>query len=152
MPVQYVTTKGGNKVAVYKDSAGRVWMVDKAGDVFLDTGDPDVGVFAIDASGNMINYWEDGGETKSKVVGNVEDLWFANMKGGAPLAVFTEDPGSGIPVEAYMNQNGLTGDMKFPPYIDERMLSREEQAKIYSRKMKLKDLPPEVAQRLMNLR
>ena len=46
-PFSYVTTKGGNKVAVYRDALNRVWMVDQAGDVFMDTGDPDVGVFAV---------------------------------------------------------------------------------------------------------
>ena len=45
--IQYVTTKGGNQVAVAEDPQGRTFFIDKAGNLYYDTGDADIGAYLV---------------------------------------------------------------------------------------------------------
>ena len=43
----YMVTQGGNKVGVTVDKQGRAFFVDKAGDLFYDSGDPKIGFYVV---------------------------------------------------------------------------------------------------------
>ena len=43
----YMVTQGGNKVGVMVDRRGRASFIDKAGDLFYDSGDPKVGFYVV---------------------------------------------------------------------------------------------------------
>lgn len=43
----YVTTKAGNQVAVAEDSRGRTFFIDKAGNLYYDTGDVNIGAYLV---------------------------------------------------------------------------------------------------------
>lgn len=43
----YMVTQGGNKVGVTVDRRGRAYFIDKAGDLFYDSGDPKVGFYVV---------------------------------------------------------------------------------------------------------
>ena len=43
----YMVTQGGNKVAVTVDKQGRAFFVDKAGDLYYDSGNPKVGFYVV---------------------------------------------------------------------------------------------------------
>ena len=45
--LQYVTTKGGNKVVVGEDSVGRVYFIDATGNFYYDTGSSDLGFYVV---------------------------------------------------------------------------------------------------------
>ena len=45
--IEYVTTKGGNQVAVGEDSRGRTFFIDKGGNLYYDTGDVNIGAYLV---------------------------------------------------------------------------------------------------------
>ena len=45
--VQYLLTKGGNKVIVGEDPEGRVYFVDTNGNFYYDSGDPELGFYLV---------------------------------------------------------------------------------------------------------
>ena len=45
--LQYVTTRGGNKVMIGEDTEGRVYFVDAAGNFYYDTGSADLGFYVV---------------------------------------------------------------------------------------------------------
>lgn len=45
--LQYVTTKGGNKVVIGEDNEGRVYFVDGAGNFYYDTGNSQLGFYVV---------------------------------------------------------------------------------------------------------
>lgn len=45
--LQYVTTKGGNKVVIGEDAEGRVYFVDAAGNFYYDTGSSSLGFYVV---------------------------------------------------------------------------------------------------------
>ena len=45
--ISYVTTKAGNQVAVAEDPNGRTFFIDKAGNLYYDTGDSKVGAYMV---------------------------------------------------------------------------------------------------------
>ena len=45
--IRYVKTAGGNTVAMGSDSKGRVFFLDKAGDLFYDTGNKNLGYYVV---------------------------------------------------------------------------------------------------------
>lgn len=45
--IQFVKTKGGNQVAVAEDPRGRTFFIDKAGNLYYDTGDPSIGAYMV---------------------------------------------------------------------------------------------------------
>ncbi|EFJ49095.1 hypothetical protein VOLCADRAFT_117417 [Volvox carteri f. nagariensis] len=72
----YFKTPGGRWVAAAEDDQGRFFMIDEVGDLYYDSGDPDVGLYAMDTQGNLFNFYRDpdDGEQKITPVGNVSDL------------------------------------------------------------------------------
>ena len=47
--VSYVKTAGGNTVGVKMDAEGRLYMFDRAGNLYYDTGDPRLGFYIVRA-------------------------------------------------------------------------------------------------------
>lgn len=45
--LQYVTTKGGNKVVVGEDTEGRVYFIDGSGNFYYDTGSSELGFYVV---------------------------------------------------------------------------------------------------------
>ena len=45
--MQYMMTKAGNQVMVGEDQDGRVYFIDKGGNFYYDSGDPEVGMYAV---------------------------------------------------------------------------------------------------------
>eukprot|EP00798_Chlamydomonas_sp_ICE-L_P018864 gene18864-25419_t len=71
----YFKTPGGNWVASAQDEEGRLFMIDQIGDLYYDTGDPEIGFYVMDTQGNLYNEYADlDGERKIKAVGNVREL------------------------------------------------------------------------------
>mmetsp|Transcript_26196 Transcript_26196/g.57226 ORF Transcript_26196/g.57226 Transcript_26196/m.57226 type:complete len:347 (+) Transcript_26196:169-1209(+) len=71
----YFKTAGGNWVGAAEDEQGRLFMIDQVGDLYYDSGDPDIGMYAMDTQGNLYNFYNDvDGERKITPVGNIADL------------------------------------------------------------------------------
>ncbi|MEW5301019.1 MAG: hypothetical protein WDW38_009412 [Sanguina aurantia] len=71
----YFKTPAGSWVAAAEDKQGRFFMIDQAGDLYFDTGDPQVGMYAMDTQGNLFNFYVDtDGQQKITPVGSVNDL------------------------------------------------------------------------------
>jgi hypothetical protein len=47
----YARTPGGNWIAAAADETGRVYVIDQAGDLYYDSGDPALGVIAVRCKG-----------------------------------------------------------------------------------------------------
>ncbi|GLC36467.1 hypothetical protein PLESTB_000151400 [Pleodorina starrii] len=71
----YFKTPGGRWVAAAEDEQGRFFMIDEVGDLYYDSGDPNIGLYAMDTEGNLFNFYRDtDGEQKITPVGNVAEL------------------------------------------------------------------------------
>lgn len=71
----YAKTPGGNWIAAAQDPEGRLFMIDEIGDLYYDSGDPRVGIYALDTQGNLFNIYQDvDGTRRTTPVGNVQDL------------------------------------------------------------------------------
>jgi hypothetical protein len=42
---------GGNWIAAAQDMRGRVYIIDQAGDLYYDSGNPDIGIYAVSDTG-----------------------------------------------------------------------------------------------------
>lgn len=142
----------------------------------------------VDKSGNITNYWEDEGQTKSQSVGNIRDLREVRTKEFGDTVFFPEVGGSRIPADVYARQSGLPkardplfsiaglcqkadgnpwavpsskllvliwavfcacqGTEAYPPFMEDRLLTPEERAQVYSEQLRMDELPPQVVQRL----
>ncbi|KAK9835698.1 hypothetical protein WJX74_006156 [Apatococcus lobatus] len=83
----YVKTKAGNFAMVNYDGSGRMYMIDEAGTLYYDTGEPSLGMYIVSLNGDMYNLFIDkDGEPNQVKVGNVADLASINVKdiGGIP--------------------------------------------------------------------
>ena len=65
-------------------------------------------VVQVDVSGNITNYWEDEGETKSRQVGNMRNLQAGSTKELGDAVFFVERGGIVIPLSEYTRQNGFS--------------------------------------------
>lgn len=71
----YYKTPGGHWVAVSEDSEGRHFMIDEAGDLYYDTGDPEMGIYVMDRQGDLYNFYKGpDGQRQITPVGNIADL------------------------------------------------------------------------------
>ncbi|KAG1654846.1 hypothetical protein FOA52_007597 [Chlamydomonas sp. UWO 241] len=71
----YFKTPGGHWVAAAEDEQNRLFMIDEIGDLYYDSGDADIGMYAVDTKGNLYNFYNDiDGERKITPVGNVSDM------------------------------------------------------------------------------
>uniref|UniRef100_A0A7S3VI82 Uncharacterized protein n=1 Tax=Dunaliella tertiolecta TaxID=3047 RepID=A0A7S3VI82_DUNTE len=71
----YFKTAGGHWVGAAEDEAGRLFMIDEVGDLYYDSGDPAIGMYAMDTQGNLFNFYNDvGGERKITPVGNIAEM------------------------------------------------------------------------------
>jgi len=73
--ILWTKSKGGEPLAIFKDEKGRIYMIDKYGNLYYDTGSPESGFFIVERNGNMINLRIDqNGELVRAPVGNIADL------------------------------------------------------------------------------
>ncbi|GBF97608.1 hypothetical protein Rsub_10744 [Raphidocelis subcapitata] len=71
----YARTPGGNWIASATDPQGRLFMIDEIGDLYYDSGDPRIGLYALDTDGNLFNIYRDvDGVRRTTPVGNIADL------------------------------------------------------------------------------
>ncbi|KAI8466813.1 MAG: hypothetical protein J3K34DRAFT_524222 [Monoraphidium minutum] len=71
----YARTPGGNWIAAAQDPDGRLFMIDEIGDLYYDSGDPKIGIYALDTEGNLFNIYQDvDGARRTTPLGNVQDL------------------------------------------------------------------------------
>lgn len=125
--IEYLTTKGGNRVAVSTDAQGHVWMVDRAGDLYFDTGDPNVGFFVVDPEGEMVNMWEENGKTQRKMVGNINELANVRTKELGDVSAFpTRDSSQDIDIATFAQENEMSGGVPgaYPRFLEDRVVSR----------------------------
>lgn len=90
--VALLRTAGGNLVAATRDEAGNIFMYDKNGNIYYDTG-AEQGIYIVDSSGDMFNTWADTrGEVQRAYVGNIRDLREFSVKeiGGVPVEQLAE--------------------------------------------------------------
>ncbi|KAK9868064.1 hypothetical protein WJX84_000029 [Apatococcus fuscideae] len=95
--LNYVKTKAGNWAMVNYDGSGRMYMIDEAGTLYYDTGEPAMGIYIVDLQGDMYNLFMDrDGEPNQVRVGNVADLASINVKdiGGIPTQSLAEAVGA----------------------------------------------------------
>lgn len=86
--IRYLKTDKGNPVAVTTDDRGNIMMVDPAGNLYYDTGSPQLGIYMVTMNGDMYNlYIDTEGEQQKALVGNVKDLRSIKVKdiGGIPI-------------------------------------------------------------------
>jgi len=71
----FAQTREGRWLATAADEQGRLLMVDELGDLFYDSGDPKLGMYAVDARGDVYNFFQDaGGERRITPLGNISGL------------------------------------------------------------------------------
>lgn len=74
----YIRTKGGNKVLIAEDEAGRTFLVDQDANLYYDSGIEEVGWYIVAGrDGEVTNLFYDeqnGGKLSRRVVGNIRDL------------------------------------------------------------------------------
>ncbi|KAJ9507477.1 hypothetical protein QJQ45_006504 [Haematococcus lacustris] len=112
----YFRTPGGNWVAAAEDQQGRLFMVDEIGDLYYDSGDRDVGLYAMDTQGNLFNFYTDEDrQRKITPVGNVSDLQsfkiseLAGVKLDREVNVVAFTDGRQVPLPpgtGYIDENG----------------------------------------------
>ncbi|KAK9842037.1 hypothetical protein WJX81_005422 [Elliptochloris bilobata] len=87
--VHYMVTRGGNKVAVTVDKQGRAYFVDKAGDLYYDSGNQKIGFYVVDTQDQIFNvYLGSDGEPRRVKVGDLRDLGTVRVTdlGGIPVS------------------------------------------------------------------
>ena len=57
----YFKTSGGNWVAASEDEDGRLFMIDEIGDLYYDSGEPDIGLYAVSGWGSLPLLYAVGG-------------------------------------------------------------------------------------------
>eukprot|EP00199_Chlamydomonas_sp_CCMP681_P006596 CAMPEP_0119107874 /NCGR_PEP_ID=MMETSP1180-20130426/12071_1 /TAXON_ID=3052 ORGANISM="Chlamydomonas cf sp, Strain CCMP681" /NCGR_SAMPLE_ID=MMETSP1180 /ASSEMBLY_ACC=CAM_ASM_000741 /LENGTH=286 /DNA_ID=CAMNT_0007093421 /DNA_START=299 /DNA_END=1159 /DNA_ORIENTATION=- len=112
----YFKTAAGNWLAAAEDEEGRLFMIDEVGDLYYDSGDPQIGMYAMDTEGNLFNFYNDvGGERKITPVGNISDMQkfkineVAGVKLDREVNVVGFKDGSEIPLPpgtGYVNEDG----------------------------------------------
>lgn len=70
----YAKTPGGNWIASAQDMRGRVYIIDQAGDLYYDSGNPDIGIYAVDPQGNLFNIYMEDNQRRITPVGNITDM------------------------------------------------------------------------------
>lgn len=75
----YARTPQGNWVASAADPAGRVFVIDQAGDLYYDSGNPQVGVYAVRGTGWAVAGWLAG----SRAAVHCCAAWAAGLGGAA---------------------------------------------------------------------
>ena len=74
----YIRTKGGNRVLLAEDEAGRTFLVDQDANLYYDSGIEEVGWYIVAGrDGEVTNLFFDeqnGGKLSRRVVGNIRDL------------------------------------------------------------------------------
>lgn len=116
----YARTPGGNWIAAAADETGRVYVIDQAGDLYYDSGDPALGVIALDRQGNLFNlYLDESGSRAITPLGNVSQLTrfkiseIAGIKLDHDVTVVAMADGSSIPLPPGAGMVGADG--KFVP-------------------------------------
>ncbi|PNW78095.1 hypothetical protein CHLRE_10g464050v5 [Chlamydomonas reinhardtii] len=123
----YFKTPQGRWVAAAEDEQGRFFMIDEVGDLYYDSGDPDIGLYAMDTQGNLFNFYRDtDGQQKITPVGNVADLKkfkigeIAGIKLDRDVNVVAFQDGTAAPLppgSAYVDP--YTGEVKGPDELVE---------------------------------
>lgn len=86
--VTVLKTQGGNLVAATADSSGRLFLFDRLGNIYYDTGDSRLGFFIVDTSGDMFNLFiDERGSPQRAAVGNLAELKAIKVSqiGGVPI-------------------------------------------------------------------
>ncbi|GIL61428.1 hypothetical protein Vafri_15877 [Volvox africanus] len=123
----YFKTPGGRWVAAAEDEQGRFFMIDEVGDLYYDSGNPDIGLYAMDTQGNLFNFYRDtDGQQKITPVGNVSDLKqfkigeIAGIKLDRDVNVVAFQDGSSAPLppgSTYVDP--YTGELRGPDQLVE---------------------------------
>jgi hypothetical protein len=141
---EYVTTAGGATVLFAQDEAGRVFLVDAAGDLYYDSGDPTVGWYIVDTKDNVFNLYFDDGAPARRRVGSLADLRTVDAAALAGLPVaelraagiaasgrvtgFLSDEGVPLPPNAPLG-TGLDGrSVVGPPVLEDDVMLVEKKA------------------------
>lgn len=139
--LQYVKTAGGATVLLAEDSSGRPFLVDGAGDLYYDSGDPDVGWYIVDADNNVFNLFFEDGSPRRVRVGTLDALAsvdatrlaglpVASMRAagaaaGARLTGFVADDGVPLPPNAPVSV-AADGRPAGPPVLEEDVMLLEK--------------------------
>ncbi|CAD7704302.1 unnamed protein product, partial [Ostreobium quekettii] len=109
--------KNGTTYLASQDSKGRMYMVDQAGNLYYDSGLPQIGWYIVDPKGKVYNLYETSGGVESKYVGNISDIKKYDVNGilgmdipTAPIYAFEDDsisvPPKDIPFEEMITSDG----------------------------------------------
>ncbi|WIA13852.1 hypothetical protein OEZ85_002426 [Tetradesmus obliquus] len=116
----YARTPQGNWVASAADPGGRVFVIDQAGDLYYDSGNPQVGVYALDPQGNLFNiYRDESGQRTITPVGNISQMQrfkiseIAGLKLDNDVTIVAMADGSSVPLPP--GSGMVNKDGKFVP-------------------------------------
>ncbi|KAF8066169.1 PRY2 [Scenedesmus sp. PABB004] len=116
----YARTPGGAWVAAAQDPAGRLYLIDQAGDLYYDSGRPETGIYVLDPQGNLFNvYLDDAGGRRVTPVGNISQMArfkvseIAGIKLDKDVTVVGMADGSSVPLPPGAGMVGPDG--KFVP-------------------------------------
>lgn len=124
----FAKTREGHWLATAADPQGRLYMIDELGDLFYDSGDPKLGMFAVDTRGDVYNFYQDvGGERKITPLGNVKDLRkfkvseIAGQKLADPVEItaFADRNANRIPLPPGSERMGRGGVVRGPDELVE---------------------------------
>ena len=90
---RYLMTEGGAQLALFEDEKGRPYFLDPKGNMWYDSGDPDVGMHRIAPDGDVFALWEDpkSGEVLERRLGNIDsDLVDVKTKEYGDITVFKD--------------------------------------------------------------
>ena len=90
---RYLMTEGGAQLALFEDEKGRPYFLDPKGNMWYDSGDPDVGMHRIAPDGDVFALWEDpkSGEVLERRLGNIDsDIVDVKTKEYGDITVFKD--------------------------------------------------------------
>ena len=100
----YFKTSGGNWVAASEDEDGRLFMIDEIGDLYYDSGEPDIGLYAVSGWGSLPLLYAVGGW------GSLPLLYTVGHWGSLPLLYAVGGWGS-----LHSNSRFMTYQLPFSP-------------------------------------
>lgn len=135
----YAKTPGGNWIAAAQDMRGRMYIIDQAGDLYYDSGNPDIGIYALDPQGNLFNIYMDGPKRRITPVGNIRDMKsfkvseIAGVKLDREVNVVAMADGQMLPLPPNSGVIGPDGKFIAPGEIVEGLTTEDPQDNPFAR-------------------
>lgn len=109
----YVRTKGGNYLGVDFDESGRMFLLDKRGNIFYDTGFDQGGVTVMTKDGEVYNMFTDKDGSVAKIrLGNRKDIATIDTPEFGEVTGFVDKK---LPEALAKSKEFVEGEVPLPP-------------------------------------